>query len=181
MIFHRLQLPGRRLEDRNGRGPVHPPAPHRGPCPLPRHNYRNYRPNTLVCIFAPPATRRSYPWRSSSTILGPITKRAGSLSNTASNDALCIFLSFFSSACHRPLPVFHPASFSRRSASHVHPIFFPLDFLWPLQTPGPGIYHHIDTSFSLHPLPTNSHPSSCICSPITQSHAPRIFSCLVLL
>ena len=174
-------------EGRNVPGPIHLPAHHRGLCLLPRHKCHHYRPNTPVCIFVLPATRRSRPWRNSSTILGPITKHAGSLSNTASNDVLRFFFPFSLSSrlvtAHFLTTSFWPSTPAlgkwRRVGFRTTRLHSPT-----LQVPGPGIYHHIDTSpFPfLPPPPTNSHPSSRICLPVTQSHAsPPPLSCLVLL
>jgi len=106
LVCDRLQLPELLQECRSGRGLIRLPARHHGPYPPPPHKCHHYRPNASVCTLALPATRRSLLGRNSSTILGPITKRAGSLFSTASNDGLCLLFPFPSTR-QRPVP-HHP-------------------------------------------------------------------------
>ena len=118
LVCDRLQLPELLQECRKDRELIHLPARHRGPYPPPPHKSHHCRPNASVCTPALLATRRSWPWRNSSTILGPITKRAGSLFSMASNDGLCLLFPF-PSTCQRPVPYHHtpdlplPASYTR--------------------------------------------------------------------
>lgn len=78
----------------NGPELIQPPRRHRGLYLHPRHKYHRCRPGTLTCTFVLRVMRRSCPWRNSNIILSPITKRAGSPYNTASNDVVG-FSSFF--------------------------------------------------------------------------------------
>lgn len=119
VISHRPQLhQNRRVQ--NGRGLTHLPPLHHGLYLLPHRKYPRCRPGTPICTFALPAMRRSCPWRNSNIILSPITKRAGSPFNMASND---VFLASFPSHFPRPVTAF---SFAAHSLPASDPRHLPL-------------------------------------------------------
>lgn len=120
VISRRPQLLRQHRPVQNGRGLIRRPPLHRGLCLLLHHRYHHSRQGTSICTFVLPAMRRSCPWRNSNIILSPITKRAGSPSNTASNDVFLpsLLFFFFPRACHHfflrrsPAPGFRPSASS---------------------------------------------------------------------
>jgi hypothetical protein len=164
VISHRPQPhQHRRAQNVRERELIHLAPLHRGLYHLPHHKHHRCRPDTSICTFAPPVMLRSCPWRNSNIILSPITKRAGSPSNTASNDVfLTSFFSFLGLSPSFPSPAhLLPAPHSRhllpgahRPASGTYPIF-PSCMSQNSSSPSspsiledPGIYHHIDTTSS---------------------------------